>query len=128
MMRPDVTDDESLQSWDCGRDDEQLWTSSWDPVLEDSAVSSIDNGSAATTATESVQGAPAQRPDDNPESDGGRLRMGRPSIRAFRCTRCSKTFSRRQDLKRHKMTHDGATQSHRCDICKGQRFSRQDAL
>jgi len=74
MMRPEVPDDESLQCWDYRRDDQQFLTASWPPqVLQVSSMSSIDNGSAATTATESVYGAPTQRPDDNPESDGGRL-------------------------------------------------------
>lgn len=101
----------------------------------------IDNGSAATTATESVYGAPAQRPDDNPESDGGRLNgtainSSLPMKRSgeHQCNRrdpstkelCNKSFSRLADLTRHETTHD-ARKTHICDLCS-KAFARRDAL
>ncbi|KAI9203649.1 uncharacterized protein BJ171DRAFT_413426, partial [Polychytrium aggregatum] len=47
--------------------------------------------------------------------------------RPFKCTDCSKTFLRKQDLKRHEIIHDPRSPGYRCNHC-GTGFTRSDAL
>ncbi|PWN87302.1 hypothetical protein FA10DRAFT_234468, partial [Acaromyces ingoldii] len=46
----------------------------------------------------------------------------------FRCQACSKTFARREHLRRHEQAHAGSpSPSNQCTTC-GKYFSRRDAL
>ncbi|RKO97460.1 hypothetical protein CAUPRSCDRAFT_6494 [Caulochytrium protostelioides] len=47
--------------------------------------------------------------------------------RSFSCKRCGKSFLRRQDLKRHLVTHDDSGARYVCPYCSIT-FSRSDAL
>ncbi|KAI8918909.1 hypothetical protein BC831DRAFT_386183, partial [Entophlyctis helioformis] len=45
----------------------------------------------------------------------------------FPCDECPSTFSRKHDLKRHKITHLGDRPVFKCSWC-GRNFGRRDAL
>ncbi|KAJ3114864.1 hypothetical protein HK098_007160 [Nowakowskiella sp. JEL0407] len=66
--------------------------------------------------------------DDEDVKSGEKRRRGSSSKRKdFKCQTCSKSFSRKQDLKRHVVTHIDGFKPYVCDICQ-MKFTRSDAL
>ncbi|KAI9203670.1 uncharacterized protein BJ171DRAFT_405933, partial [Polychytrium aggregatum] len=49
------------------------------------------------------------------------------AIRPFACELCTKAFFRRQDLRRHMVTHSDLPKAFACSLCHS-RFTRSDAL
>ncbi|KAE9365869.1 hypothetical protein N431DRAFT_385817 [Stipitochalara longipes BDJ] len=52
--------------------------------------------------------------------------LKKPGAKEFQCERCSRTFTRRENLARHANSHD-YSKYHQCGIC-GKGFSRSDML
>ncbi|GAB1604199.1 zinc finger protein 436-like [Argonauta hians] len=95
------------------------------PVQQRAILSTSNNGSGVATGNiiaNTVAAAPAATPTGS--SGGGSKGSGTPG--AFKCEFCNRTFSRRDNLERHKSTHADIKQFN-CKDC-GKSFSRKSYL